>query len=80
MYSRLILLVVLMLAATGVRANVSVPDVISDNMVLQQKQPVAIWGNADPGEVVTVRFAGQSKKTTTSPDGKWLVKTRSAAR
>ncbi|HYV11721.1 MAG TPA: sialate O-acetylesterase [Pyrinomonadaceae bacterium] len=74
MHSRLITLMVLLLTATGVRANVSLPDVISDGMVLQQKQRVPIWGTADPGEAVTVRFAGQSKKTIASPDGKWLVK------
>ena len=60
--------------AAEARADVSLPDVISDRMVLQQKQRVPIWGYADAGEVVTVRFAGQSKKTTASPDGKWLVK------
>ena len=65
---------VLLLTATSVRANVSLPDVISDGMVLQQKQRVPIWGNADPGETVTVRFAGQSKKTTAFPDGKWIIK------
>ena len=62
------------ISATGVRANVSLPDVIGDGMVLQQKQRVPIWGTADPGETVTVRFAGQSKKTTAAPDGKWFVK------
>jgi len=65
---------VLLLTAMSVRANVSLPDVISDGMVLQQKQRVPIWGNADPGETVTVRFAGQSKKTTAFPDGKWIIK------
>src|SRR5262245_2117351 len=43
-------------------------------MVLQQNQRISIWGNADPGEVVTVRFAAQAKKTTASANGKWLVK------
>ena len=71
---RLITLAILLLTATGVRANVALPDLISAGMVLQQKQHVPIWGTADPGEPVTVRFAGQSKKTTASPDGKWLVK------
>src|SRR5215510_10860681 len=74
MYLRMISLMILFVAATGVRANVSLPDVISDGMVLQQKQRVPIWGEADANEVVTVRFAGQSKKTIASPDGKWLVK------
>ena len=50
MHSRLITLMVLLLTATGVRANVSLPDVISDGMVLQQKQRVPIWGQANPGK------------------------------
>ncbi len=58
----------------GVRANISLPDVISDGMVLQQRQRVPIWGKADAGEVVTVRFAGQSKKTTAATNGTWLVR------
>ena len=69
---------VLLLAIGGTsfttRANVSLPDVISAGMVLQQNQKVPIWGKADPGESVTVKFAGQSKTTTASADGKWLVK------
>src|SRR5713226_706011 len=56
------------------RANISLPDVISGGMVLQQRQRVPIWGKADPGEVVTVRFDGQSKKVTAAADGKWFVR------
>src|SRR6266852_8926363 len=56
------------------RANISLPDVISGGMVLQQRQRVPIWGKADPGEVVTVRFAGQSKKAIAVMDGTWRVK------
>jgi sialate O-acetylesterase len=57
-----------------VRANITLPDVISDGMVLQQNQKVPIWGNADPGESVTVSFGGRSKSTTASDDGEWLIK------
>jgi sialate O-acetylesterase len=71
---RLCTVFVLLLIATAARANVSLPDVISEGMVLQQKQNVPIWGNADPGETVTVNFAGQSKSATASADGKWIVK------
>ena len=62
------------LSAAGAQANVSLPDVISEGMVLQQGQAVPIWGQADPGEVVTVRFAGQSKKAIAAMDGTWRVK------
>jgi sialate O-acetylesterase len=61
-------------SAVWVRANVSLPDVISDGMVLQQNEKVPIWGKGDPGESVTIRFAGQSKSTVASADGEWLIR------
>jgi sialate O-acetylesterase len=48
-----------------VRAEVRLASVFSDHMVLQQGVPVRIWGWADDGEEVTVRFQGQKVKTTT---------------
>src|SRR5215510_6148320 len=72
--TRLGVLALLLLTATYVRANVSLPDVIASGMVLQQGHRVSIWGHADPGEAVTVRFGGQSKTAIAAPDGKWLVK------
>ena len=36
--------------------------------------PVAVWGWADPGESVTVRFAGKSKTTTAGTGGGWSLK------
>ena len=56
------------------QANVVLPDVIGPAMVLQRDRPVPIWGQADAGEVVTVRFAGQLKKTVAGPDSKWLLR------
>ena len=35
----------------------------ADNMVLQRERPVRVWGTAEPGESVTVSFAGQTKTT-----------------
>src|SRR3979411_1547063 len=63
-----------LLSAASGRANVVLPDVIADAMVLQRDRPVPIWGRADPGEIVSVRFAGQTKKVAAGADGKWLVK------
>jgi sialate O-acetylesterase len=56
------------------RANVTLPDVISDGMVLQRDRAVPIWGKADAGEVVSVRFSGQTKKTAADNDGRWLIR------
>ncbi len=60
--------------ASASQAAVKLPSVISDHMVLQRDRPVPVWGKADPGEEVTVEFAGQKKTTKAGADGKWLVK------
>lgn len=61
------------LGATAL-ADVKLPAVISDNMVLQQETPAGVWGWADPGEKVTVKFAGKSVGATADDKGKWGVK------
>ncbi len=60
--------------ATTVRAEVNLPACISDHMVLQQELEAPIWGWANPGEQVTVTFAGQSQATTADRDGRWMVR------
>lgn len=54
-------------------AEVKLPKVISDNMVLQRNQQVKIWGWADAKEKVSVRFNGQTVVAKAGKDGKWLV-------
>jgi sialate O-acetylesterase len=55
-------------------AELRLPSIFSDHMVLQSGQVVPVWGWADPGEEVAVEFAGQSQSTTANADGKWRVK------
>src|SRR5437762_12065065 len=43
------------------RAELKLPALISDHMVLQQKQANPIWGWDAPGTKVTVTFAGQTE-------------------
>ena len=65
---------VLFAANFSVRAAVKLAAVFGDNMVLQQQMAVPVWGWAEPGAQVTVKFAGQEKSTRAATDGKWLVK------
>lgn len=58
------------------RADVKLPSIIGSDMVLQRGQPCPIWGWADPGERVTVEFAGQRRSTTAGPDGRWFLELR----
>src|SRR5438067_5183264 len=64
----------LALAFLHARGDVTLPALISDNMVLQQKTKVNIWGSADPQEKVTVKLAGRSASAVAGADGKWAVK------
>lgn len=54
-------------------AKLSLPPVVSSNMVLQQGQECPIWGTADPEEKVTVTFAGQEHTTKADAIGRWAV-------
>jgi sialate O-acetylesterase len=54
-------------------ANVTLPKVFSDNMVLQRNKPIHIWGWAAAGEKVTVKFHDQQKTTKADKAGKWEV-------
>ncbi|HLR26670.1 MAG TPA: hypothetical protein VK112_12455 [Fodinibius sp.] len=50
----------------SVFAQLSMPEVFSDPMVLQRNEPVAIWGTgADPGKAVTVEIGNKSEHTIT---------------
>ena len=57
-----------------VPAAVKLPAVFNNDMVLQREMPVPVWGFADAGEEVTVKFAGQTKTAKTAADGKWTIK------
>ncbi|OCX53051.1 sialate O-acetylesterase [Mucilaginibacter sp. PPCGB 2223] len=54
-------------------AEVVLPRVFTSGMVLQQGQPVPVWGTAAAGEQITVQFAGQTKKAVADTSGKWQV-------
>ncbi|HEY2253958.1 MAG TPA: sialate O-acetylesterase, partial [Planctomycetaceae bacterium] len=61
------------LAAGSVNADVKLPNIFSDHMVLQQGQNNKVWGLADAGEAVTVTIDKQTRKTAAGADGKWQV-------
>lgn len=56
------------------RADVRMPPIFGDHMVLQQDLPIPVWGTADPGESVAVTVGEHGGKATAGADGKWEVK------
>jgi len=80
--ARWVLVLATVLTATAAWADVSMPAVFSDNMILQRDLPVRIWGWADAGEDVTVSLHtktatpvfNQQVSTKADAAGKWSVK------
>ena len=56
------------------RAEVKLPAIFSDHMVLQADAPAPVWGWAEPGEEVTVSITGQTQTAKADANGKWSVK------
>jgi|JI6StandDraft_1071083.scaffolds.fasta_scaffold07801_4 sialate O-acetylesterase len=63
----------LALLSTTAHADVKLPALFSDGLVLQQGKPLTIWGWGAADEDVSVRFAGQTQVARTDLDGKWRV-------
>ena len=65
----------MLLYASGAFGNargVEMPDVFSDNMILQRETVVPVWGRAEDGTKVSVSFAGITKKAK-AKEGVWRV-------
>lgn len=63
---------------TVVNANISLPEIFADNMVLQRNSEVSFWGWAKPGEPVVVKTSwnGQEVNTKADNQGTWKIKVK----
>ncbi|HVT89432.1 MAG TPA: sialate O-acetylesterase [Tepidisphaeraceae bacterium] len=64
---------IILVIASRVHAEITLPKVLGDNMVLQRNQPVPIWGHAAGGEQVQVQFAGQTQSAAADASGNWKI-------
>ncbi|MES2733732.1 MAG: sialate O-acetylesterase [Bacteroidota bacterium] len=63
----------LLLTVAFATAEVKLPKVFTNNMVLQRDKPVKVWGWAAKGESVAVSFNGQQAKAKANNQGAWVV-------
>jgi len=63
----------LLAAAASLRAEVKLPAIFSDHMVLQQGISAPVWGWADEGELIVVQYRDQVVQTR-ARNGKWQVR------
>ncbi len=61
------------LTAFAGSAQVRLPQLIGDKMVLQRDIPVKLWGWAAPSERIELRFAGRHYRTRAGADSSWEV-------
>jgi sialate O-acetylesterase len=54
-------------------AQIKLPALFSDNMLLQRNVKIPIWGTEKPGQKITVKIHQHSKTTTADRNGKWRV-------
>lgn len=69
----LLLLVTAIAAALPAVADVRLPKVFTDNMMLQRDMPVRVWGWAEAGEEVSVALAGKIAMIKADAAGKWKL-------
>lgn len=70
---KVLLLGAALAAASVASAEVTLPKLISDGMVLQRNAPIKIWGKAAPGESVTVFLGNDQKNVKADEAGEWEV-------
>ena len=70
---RTLFLITVLLASQIIFANVTLPKIFGDNMVLQRNKPIPIWGWAAANEKITVQFNKQVKTVKADKTGQWKI-------
>lgn len=73
LFKRFLLLFVFCLLSSAGIAQIQLPKLVSDGMVLQRNQELSIWGWASAGEDVTLIFRDSEFSTTADNDGNWEI-------
>ena len=71
----LLILALIFLHKVEIKADIVLPAILSDNMVLQQNTNVNIWGKANKNEKITIKTSWSTLKysTTANSNGKWKL-------
>lgn len=69
-------ILLLLFTALSIKAELKLPNIFSNNMLLQQNADVNIWGWADKGQTVTVSTSWSAQRYSAKADktGKWKIK------
>jgi sialate O-acetylesterase len=68
------LIIILSVTSLDGFAKFSLPAIFGDGMILQRQKPIAIWGTANAGQIISVLFNDKINKCKTDPNGEWRIK------
>jgi sialate O-acetylesterase len=71
---KLLIAGIVLLTSFTAMAQLKLPSIFADQMVLQYGREVNIWGWAAPGSKVDITFLHKSYTTITNPNGEWKIK------
>jgi sialate O-acetylesterase len=69
----LIILVLFLFDNFPVLANIKLPALVGDNMILQRDKDIHLWGWAGPNEKIKLLFMGQEKEVVAESEGQWSI-------
>ena len=58
---------------SSIDAKITMPQLFQDGMVMQRGKLIPVWGKADAGETVTIRFNKKEYTTTADTSGRWRI-------
>ncbi len=73
MKNRTLYLLFFLAAICSFHAKVKLPALVSDGMILQRNQDLKIWGYADAGEKITIKFINKTYNTKADQNGNWTL-------
>ena len=68
-----IIIILLLVTAYSASAQVKLPQIIRDSMILQRDEKIKVWGWASASEKVNILFKGKTYKTKADNKGKWMI-------
>jgi len=73
MQKRFFLWIVALCCILQLSAKVTLPQMFQDGMVLQRGKPIPVWGWAEAGQQVSIKFNKKTYRQTADSEGRWRV-------
>ncbi len=70
---KIVISLLLVILLIDVNAQLRLPQIFGDSMVLQRGRPITVWGWGQRGEKITINFHNQSLSAVVGADGSWRV-------